>query len=422
MKQPLAELLRPKTFSDVFGLDEILDKDGWIQASIRSQKPMSVLFFGPAGCGKTTLARIYLHSFDAQCIHFHPATHGTSDLKNILKQRQEYPILLSKPLVLFVDEIHRWNRAQQDTFLPYLEDGSITLVAATTENPSFALNSALLSRIRIVPFSTLSEPTLKKILDRAVSSSLQLSLSEECKEYLISESKGDARHLLNMLETIKMVSNSQTVTMSILEKALHKKAPIYDRSKEQHYNLISALHKAIRGSDPDATLYWLSRMLISGEDPNFIARRLLRIATEDIGLADPQAVGIALDAWQSFERIGSYEGELFLAQAAVYLALAPKSCAIYKSYTQARSHAEDSFHYAPPHLICNAPNKFMKEMGYGQGYLYDHDTLEGFSGQNYFPDGIERRSYYNPIERGFEREMKKRKEYFEGLRKKKKTI
>lgn len=415
-------MLRPKTFSDVFGHDEIIGKDGWIQATIDAQKPMSVLFWGPAGCGKTTLARIYLHSFDAQCVHFHPATHGIADLKNIIKERQEYPILLTKPLVLFVDEIHRWNRAQQDTFLPYLEDGSVTLVAATTENPSFALNSALLSRIRVIPFRMLSESTLKKILDRAVSKNMDISLSEECKDYLINESKGDARHLINMLETIKMVSNTKTITLSMLEKTLHKKAPVYDRSKEHHYNLISALHKSIRGSDPDATLYWLSRMLIGGEDPNFIARRLLRMANEDVGLADPQAVSIVLDAWQSFERLGSTEGELCLAQAAVYLALAPKSNSIYKSYKEARSHAEQSSHHAPPLVICNAPTKFMKDVGYGQGYLYDHDTPEGFSGQNYFPEEIERKTYYKPIERGFEREMKKRKEYFEALRKKKKTI
>jgi putative ATPase len=333
MKQPLADRLRPKTFSDVFGLEEILHQDGWIRASIQNQRPMSVLFFGPAGCGKTTLARIYLHSFDAQAIHFHPATHGIGDLKNLLKQRQDYPILLAKPLLLFVDEIHRWNRAQQDTFLPYLEDGSITLVAATTENPSFALNSALLSRIRIIPFSSLTEITLKKILHRAICS-MDLSLSEECQEYLIAEAKGDARHLLNMLETMKMVSGPQTVTLPLLEKLLHKKAPIYDRSKQQHYNLISALHKAIRGSDPDATLYWLSRMLISGEDPNYIARRLLRIAAEDIGLADPQAASVTLAAWQSFEEWVREREIYFLPKRQCTLPLPPKAALSIKASTR----------------------------------------------------------------------------------------
>ena len=419
MKHPLAEQLRPKNLSEFFGHDHIIAKDGWIQAAITAQKPMSVLFWGPAGSGKTTLARIYLHSFDAQAVHFHPATHGITDLKNIIKERQEYPMLHSKPLLLFVDEIHRWNRAQQDTFLPYLEDGSITLVAATTENPSFALNSALLSRIRVIPFQFLDEPTLEKILDRALNQALKIHLDIACKNYLISQAQGDARHLINMLETIKMISSSQTVTLSVLEKTLHKKSPVYDRSKEQHYNLISALHKSIRGSDPDAALYWLTRMLNAGEDPGYIARRLLRMASEDIGLADPQALNIVLTAWQSFERLGSPEGDLTLAQAAVYLALAPKSNAAYTAYKEAKQHAEQTPQFAPPEKICNAPTKFMKEQGYGRGYIYDHDTPEGFSGQNYFPDLLERKNYYRPIERGFEREMKKRKDYFEALRKKK---
>ena len=421
MKQPLAEQLRPKSLENFYGHETIVGDGGWIKSTIASKRPLSVLFWGPPGCGKTTLARIYMQAFDAQSVHFHPASHGLADLKKLLKDREDHPLLASRPLLLFVDEIHRWNKAQQDAFLPYLENGTITLIGATTENPSFVLNSALLSRMRVICFSYLQEETLSKILERATSQSTPLSLTDEVKQFLIKSSDGDGRYLLNMVETLQTLGSGHMIDLPLVEKLLQKKAAFYDRGQEQHYNLISALHKSVRGSDPDAALYWLCRMLAGGEDPKFLARRLVRMASEDIGLADPQALQITLSASESFERLGSPEGELALAEAVVYLALAPKSNAVYTAYKAAKECAEKTTHMPPPQTIRNAPTKLMKDMGYGKGYQYDHDTPHGFSGQEYFPENMERQSFYHPVERGFERDMKKRKEFFETLRKKLKS-
>lgn len=421
MKQPLAEQMRPKNLHDFYGHENIVGDGGWVKSTIASARPLSVLFWGPPGCGKTTLARIYMQSFSAQAVHFHPASHGLADLKKLLKDREDHPLLATKPLLLFVDEIHRWNKAQQDAFLPYLENGMITLIGATTENPSFVLNSALLSRMRVICFSYLEEETLSKILDRANSQGAPIQLTDDAKQFLIKSSDGDGRYLLNMVETLQTLSSDQTIDLPLIEKLLQKKAAFYDRGQEQHYNLISALHKSIRGSDPDAALYWLCRMLVGGEDPKFLARRLVRMASEDIGLADPDALKVTLNAWDSFERLGSPEGELALAEAVVYLALAPKSNAIYTAYKAAKECADNTTHLPPPATIRNAPTKLMKELGYGKGYEYDHDTQHGFSGQEYFPEKMARQNFYHPVERGFERDMKKRKEFFEALRKKLKS-
>jgi putative ATPase len=418
MKQPLSEQLRPHKLSDFYGQESIVGQGGWIQSTITSARPLSVLFWGPPGCGKTTLARIYMQSFSVHSVNFHPATHGVADLKKLIADREDHPLLAAKPLLLFVDEIHRWNKAQQDAFLPYLENGMVTLVGATTENPSFVLNSALLSRMRVITFSYLDKTTLGKILDRALSLDQNINLSIEAREFLITSCSGDGRYLLNMVETLQTLP-SQLIDLQTTEKLLQKRAPVYDRGHELHYNLISALHKSIRGSDPDAALYWLARMLTGGEDPKFLARRLVRMASEDVGLADPTALQVALNAWDSFERLGSPEGDLALAEATVYLALAPKSNALYTAYNEAKKCAEETTHLIPPEAIRNAPTKLMKDLGYGKGYIYDHDTTLGFSGQRYFPDDMERQNFYKPVERGFERDMKKRKEYFEAIRKKK---
>jgi len=417
MKLPLSEQLRPHNLSDFYGQESIVGEGGWIQSTITSARPLSVLFWGPPGCGKTTLARIYMQSFSVHSVNFHPATHGVADLKKLIADREDHPLLAAKPLLLFVDEIHRWNKAQQDAFLPYLENGTVTLVGATTENPSFVLNSALLSRIRVITFSYLDEITLGKILDRALTLHQSINLSSEAREFLITSCSGDGRYLLNMVETLQTLP-SKLIDLQTTEKLLQKRAPLYDRGHEQHYNLISALHKSIRGSDPDAALYWLARMITGGEDPKFLARRLVRMASEDIGLADPSALQVAINAWDSFERLGSPEGDLALAQAAVYLALAPKSNALYTAYKEAKKCAEETTQLPPPEAIRNAPTKLMKDLGYGKGYIYDHDTPLGFSGQRYFPDDMERQNFYKPVERGFERDMKKRKEYFEAIRKK----
>lgn len=418
MQQPLAEQLRPHDFEEFYGQDTILSPNGWVHLTIQLGRPLSVLFWGPPGCGKTTLARLYMKSFQAQAVHFHPATHGIADLKKLLQDRIDHPLLSFKPLILFVDEIHRWNKSQQDTFLPYLENGTITLIGATTENPSFVLNSALLSRMRVLTFSHLSPTDLGKILTRALQRHPNLCITHEVEQFLIHNASGDGRYLLNMLETLMTTASTDPITLKTAETLLQRKAPIYDRGQEIHHNLISALHKSVRGSDPDAALYWLCRMLHGGEDPKFLARRIVRMASEDVGLADPTALQVTLNAWESFERLGSPEGELALAQAVVYLCLSPKSNAIYAAYTDAKACAEQTSHLPPPAMLRNAPSQISRDLGHGKGYIYDHDTPHGFSGQEYFPDQMTRKTFYTPVERGYEREMKKRLDYFSLLRKK----
>lgn len=408
---PLADRLRPQNLTDVIGQDHLMD---YLNQTIRSKNPHSLLLFGPPGCGKTTLARLYAHSFQLPFVTASAVFQTTSDLKKRLMEGQDNPLLF-RQTILFIDEIHRFNRAQQDLFLPFLEDGSLILIGATTENPSFTLNNALLSRMRVLTLHPLSVDDLGKIIARYEKLIAPLSIDQTARKMIIEMSQGDGRHLLNLIENLHS-ANLPNGDWPTVAKFLQKRPALYDKHQEGHYNLISALHKSIRGSDPQAALYWLSRMLEGGEEPLFIARRLIRMASEDIGLADPQALGIAFAARQAYETLGSPEGELALAEAAVYLALAPKSNAIYTAFTEAKELASKTGHLDPPPWILNAPTQLMKEQGYGEGYVYDHDTPLGFSGQNYFPTDLSTPSFYHPVERGFEREMKKRIDYFEKLK------
>jgi len=412
MNIPLSERLRPKKLSEIAGQEHLVGTDGYITRIVQTGKALSLLLFGPPGCGKTTIARLYASSFGLPFVNLSAVFNTTTELKKILKEGQETP-LFSRQTVLFVDEIHRFNRAQQDIFLPFLEEGSLILIGATTENPSFVLNNALLSRLRVLNLEPLNPLSLEKILARYESLVQPLNLTPEARQFLISLSQGDGRHLLNLVENLEGTSERDLASIS---RVLQKKPALYDRHQEGHFNLISALHKSVRGSDPDAALYWFARMLEGGEDPLFLGRRLIRMASEDIGLADPQALNVALNGWNTYKMLGSPEGELALAQVVVYLALSPKSNALYVGYGEAKKIASETGHLNPPKHILNAPTPLMEEMGYGEGYKYDPDTLHGFSGQEYFPDEMSRQSFYRPVEKGFEREMKKRLEYFERLR------
>ncbi|WP_299372900.1 replication-associated recombination protein A, partial [uncultured Kiloniella sp.] len=341
---------------------------------------------------------------------------GVADLRKIFEKARERKAM-GQGTLLFIDEIHRFNRAQQDSFLPYMEDGTIVLVGATTENPSFELNAALLSRSQVMVLKRIDEEGMDDLLVRAEQEmGFELPLSDEARQSVIAMADGDGRYLLNMAEELFTLPPGEALNTADLATVIQKRAPIYDKGQEGHYNLISALHKSLRGSDCDAALYWLARMLAGGEDPNYIARRLLRFAVEDIGLADPNAMSQALYAWQSFERLGSPEGELALAQAVIYLGTAPKSNAAYAAYKSSVRSAKETGSLSPPMHILNAPTKMMKDLGYGKNYAYDHDAQDGFSGQNYFPDNMPRLNFYQPVERGFEREVKKRLLYWEKLR------
>ncbi len=410
MTQPLADELRPKSLEDVVGQDHILAKDGVILSSIAKKKPLSMILWGPPGCGKTSIARLYAKAFGLTFRTLSPVFSGIADLRAIVKEAKENPLFI-RGVVLFVDEIHRFNKAQQDGFLPYIEDGTFILVGATAENPSFYLNNALLSRLLVLKLNPLDQTALSKILSRLEDVKGKLPLTPEAREVLIHMSQGDGRYLLNMAESL-YTKQGQDLDKEALVKFLQTRPALFDRAGDQHYNLISALHKSLRGSDPDASLYWFCRMLEGGEDPLFIARRLIRMASEDVGLADPQALQLAIAARVSYETLGSPEGELAIAEAVIYLALAPKSNATYIAYNEAKRLASETTQFDPPKHILNAPTKLMKQMDYGKGYAYDHDAPDGFSGQNYFPDEIPRHQFYHPVERGFEREMKKRIEYF----------
>jgi len=414
--RPLAEQLRPTTLDEIIGQTHLIGSDGWIKRVIQSGTPLSILLWGPPGCGKTTLARLYAKAFDANFIPFSAVFQGIADLKKAMQEMEAHP-LFQRKLVIFVDEIHRFNKAQQDAFLPFVENGKITLIGATTENPSFALNNALLSRLRILTLNPLNNEELHSLIHRFETKIKPLPVTDDGKKALVAWSGGDARQLLNMLETLNLAPLTPLLTPETLPSWVQRKAPLYDKADEGHYNLISALHKSVRGSDPDAALYWLARILNGGEDRNFIARRIVRMASEDIGLADPNALTIALNSSQAYEQLGSPEGELALAEAVIYLALSPKSNALYTAFNKAMQEAKESSHLPPPKTILNAPNQFMKEIGYGKDYIYDHDLPNAFSGQNYFPDDYRRISFYTPVERGFERELKKRLDYFTLLRK-----
>lgn len=416
---PLAEALRPQKLDEIIGQDHLLGEHGLITRTIQAGKPLSIILWGPPGSGKTSIARLYAHAFKMHFTSLNATLSGVADIRKVVKEAEENP-LFSKGTVLFVDEIHRFNKAQQDAFLPYIERGTIILIGATVENPSFYLNSALLSRVRVLPLSPLGPENLEHLVKRYEARFKPLPLTPESRQLLVAWAQGDGRYLYNLIENIESWPDKQKlIEETDLQALLQKRAPLFDRTGEQHYRLISALHKSIRGSDPDAALYWLARMLSGGEDPLFIARRLIRMTSEDIGLADPQALPFAIAARDAYEMLGSPEGELGLAEVVVYLALAPKSNAIYTAFNQAQELAAETGHLPPPSTIINAPTKTMKELGYGKGYVYDHDVEDAFSGQNYFPDQLERSTFYKPVERGFEREMKKRTTYFDRLRQRK---
>jgi putative ATPase len=414
--RPLADRLRPQRLEEIVGQDHLIGANAPIGRMLAAGQISSMILWGPPGCGKTTLARLIAEKVDLHFEMLSAIFSGVADLRKIFeaaKQRR----LMGRGTLLFIDEIHRFNRSQQDGFLPHVEDGTIVLVGATTENPSFELNAALLSRCQVFVLNRLHESDQETLLKRAEElMGFSLPLNAEARSALIAMADGDGRYLLNMAEELFRLPPDIVLDPAALTKAVQKRAPLYDKAQEGHYNLISALHKSLRGSDTDAALYWLARMLAGGEDPKYIARRLLRFAVEDVGLADPQALVQALSAWDAYDRLGSPEGELAIAQCVIYLGTAPKSNAAYEALSSANEAARRTGSLTPPKHILNAPTRLMKDLGYGKGYAYDHDTAEGFSGQNYFPDGMARERFYNPVERGFERDILKRIEYWDRLR------
>ncbi len=414
--RPLADRMRPKALEEVVGQDHLLAPEGPIGRMMAAGRLASIVLWGPPGCGKTTIARLLS---ERAGLYFEPLSavfSGVADLRKAFEAARSRRVA-GQGTLLFVDEIHRFNRAQQDGFLPFVEDGTVTLVGATTENPSFELNAALLSRCQVLVLKRLDQTALELLLARAeVLEERKLPLTDEAREALCAMADGDGRYLLNMAEELFVLKAAKPLDVGGLVRAVQKRAPIYDKAQEGHYNLISALHKSMRGSDADAALYWLARMLAGGEDPLYIVRRIVRFASEDIGMADPQALLQALAAWDAYERLGSPEGELCIAQAVIYLATAPKSNALYKAIGAANRAAHETGSLMPPKHILNAPTRLMKDLGYGKDYAYDHDTEGGFSGQNYFPDDMPRRQFYKPAERGFEREIAKRLDYWAKLR------
>ena len=414
--RPLADRLRPRTLAEVVGQDHLLTSDAPLGRALAERRLASVLFWGPPGCGKTTIARLIAdhtdHSFEPLSAVFA----GVADLRKVFARARERREA-GQGTVLFIDEIHRFNRAQQDGLLPFVEDGTVILVGATTENPSFEVIAPLLSRCQVLVLNRLDDQALETMLVRAESEEgRSLPLDDSARAALRDMADGDGRYLLNLAEELFTLAPDARLDRAGLAKAVQQRAPLYDKSQDGHYNLISALHKSLRGSDCDAALYWLARMLAGGEAPLYILRRLVRFASEDIGLADPEALVQALAAKQTFEFVGSPEGDLALAQCVIYLATAPKSNAAYKAFGAARRDAKDSGSLMPPKHILNAPTGLMKELGYGAGYEYDHDAADGFSGQDYFPDDMRRQTYYRPTERGFERDVTKRLAYWQKLR------
>jgi putative ATPase len=416
--RPLADRLRPRSLSEVIGQEQVLGEDAPLGVMLASGSLSSLILWGPPGVGKTTIARLLADETDLEFVQISAIFTGVADLKKVFeaaKQRRR----AGQGTLLFVDEIHRFNKAQQDGFLPHMEDGTILLVGATTENPSFELNAALLSRAQVLVLERLGTDDLDRLLTRAETEiGRDLPLDPDARAALRDMADGDGRALLNLVEQVAAWKVAQPLDREALAARLMRRAAKYDKNGEEHYNLISALHKSVRGSDPDAALYWFARMLAGGEDPRFLARRLTRMAVEDIGLADPQAQAVCLDSWNTYERLGSPEGELALSQAVIYLALAPKSNANYVAFKGAMALARKTGSAMPPKHILNAPTGMMKDQGYGAGYNYDHDAEDAFSGQNYFPDGVARPDLYLPVERGFERDLKKRVDYFARLRSK----
>jgi len=417
--RPLADRLRPQSLAEVIGQDHLLGPDGPIGRMVAARRLASMILWGPPGCGKTTIARLLAETTDLVFEPISAVFSGVADLRKIFdaaKKRRAG----GRGTLLFVDEIHRFNRAQQDAFLPYVEDGTVILIGATTENPSFELNGALLSRCQVFVLHRLDEAALGTLLARAEAQlGHPLPLTAEARPALLAMADGDGRFLLNLVEELARLPADAPIDNAALAAAVQRRAPLYDKAQEGHYNLISALHKSLRGSDTDAALYWLARMLDGGEDPIYILRRLTRAAVEDIGLAEPGALAQAIAAWEAYDRLGSPEGELAIAQLVIYLATAPKSNAAYTAFGAARQAARETGSLMPPKHILNAPTRLMRSLGYGKGYEYDHATQEGFSGQNYFPDRMARRSFYAPVDRGFERELRKRLDYWAKLRERK---
>ncbi len=414
--RPLADRLRPQRLDQVVGQGHLLGPDGPLGRMVASGRMSSIVLWGPPGCGKTTLARLLAAHTDLQFEPLSAVFSGVADLRRVFEaaktRRQD-----GKGTLLFIDEIHRFNRSQQDGFLPYVEDGTVILVGATTENPSFELNAALLSRCRVVVLNRLDDAALEGLLLRAEEEEGRaLPVTDDARQALRAMADGDGRYLLVMAEELFASPAGQVLDFAALAGVVQKRAPVYDKDRDGHYNLISALHKSLRGSDADAALYWMCRMLEGGDDPGYILRRLTRFAVEDIGMADPGALTQAIAAWEAYDRLGSPEGDLALAQLVLYLGTAPKSNAAYTAYKAARAAARKTGSLMPPKHILNAPTGMMKDLGYGAGYAYDHDTPDGFSGQDYFPEEMGRQQFYDPPERGFERDVRKRLAYWQRLR------
>ncbi len=412
---PLADRLRPRALGDVVGQEHLTGPEGAIGRMVAAGRLASMILWGPPGTGKTSIARLLADAVGMRYAAISAVFSGVADLRQSFAEAEKMA-KAGKRTLLFVDEIHRFNRAQQDGFLPYVERGVVTLIGATTENPSFALNAALLSRAQVLVLNRLDETALGALLEKAESLEGPLPLTPEARTALIAQADGDGRFVLGQAETLYAAGLAAPLDPAGLGSFLQRRVAVYDKDRDGHYNLVSALHKSVRGSDPQAALYWMARMLVAGEEPLFVARRLVRMAIEDIGMADPQALPQCMAAMEAYRFLGSPEGELALVQACLYLATAPKSNAVYMAQKAAWKAATDTGSLAPPANILNAPTKLMKEIGYGAGYTYDHDAAEGFSGDNYWPEGMEAQAFYAPVERGFEREVKKRLEYWDKLR------
>jgi len=416
--RPLADLMRPRTIDQIVGQRALLGENGLVRRMVDGKKLSNLILWGPPGCGKTTIARALANSVDMDFVPMSAVFSGTADIKKAMeaaKMNRE----IGRNTLLFIDEIHRFNKTQQDTLLPYLEDGTVVFMGATTENPSFNLNNALLSRCHVGVLQALDTEDLMTLISRAEEFlGRPLPLDADARAHLAQMADGDARFLLNTVEYLASANFKKKLSPDALDAAVQKRAPLSDKSGDEHYNLISAVHKSLRASDTDAALYWTARIMTSGQDPMYLFRRLTRFAMEDIGLADPNALQMAISAWQAYERMGSPEGDLALTQLVIYLGTAPKSTANYRAQKAAYAAANETGSLMPPKNILNAPTKMMKNMGYGAGYIYEPDTASGFSGQNCFPESMPRRKFYTPVERGFEREIKKRLDYWDGLRKK----
>ncbi len=419
MTRPLADLMRPATIDEIVGQTDLLGENGIIRQMVSNGNLSNLVLWGPPGCGKTTIARALANSVDMDFVPLSAVFSGTADIKKVMEAARMNREI-GRNTLLFIDEIHRFNKTQQDTLLPYLEDGTVTFIGATTENPSFNLNNALLSRCHVCVLKPLCTTDLLALIERAEKFlDKKIPLTNDAKVHLCQMADGDARFLLNSIEYIASAKFKKDLTPEKLDSTIQKRAPMSDKDGDEHYNLISAVHKSLRSSDTDAALYWVARMITSGQDPRYVLRRLTRFAMEDVGLADPNAMQIALSAWQIYERMGSPEGDIAITELVIYLATAPKSISAYKAQNASYRTARDTGSLMPPKNILNAPTKMMKNMGYGDGYVYDPETETGCSGQNCFPDAMERVSFYKPVERGFEREIKKRFDYWNSFRKNK---